>query len=425
MADAIAQRATRIEDLLARNLNAAPAVCAGRHDDKEPLVLKKRSRDSDEGVARHDSPVGVFAAVHEEVDGLPPLAQLSQALIDPPREPAEEAEDWLAMNLAASEEEEEEEDDDDDDDDDDDLAAALAGATAGCSLEVEAPPADPQAVAAEIQAYRALLRAEEATLGKEHPQVAATLNSMGAVLEQRFELGEALQLHWRALVIQERSLGRTHEAVAETLSRMGRVVRQQGDLTHAIQLYRRALTIEEAALGAGHPRVASTLNNLAVVLEQLGRAWVTDEGPNETLDEALALYARALPISEGHLGADHPEVAATLANMGLVLTGLRRYEEAAARYGRARAIQAAALGEAHPDTVCTLVQLGGVLRRQGKPAEAAALYRRALPFARAAPPETGGWMVHVVTQSLRIALKQQGWEPRKQRRSAQEGAPAS
>ena len=75
--------------------------------------------------------------------------------------------------------------------------------------------------------------------------------------------------------------------------------------------YERALAIDEAAYGPDHPDVASTRNNLGLVLQDLG-----------DLAGARPLYERALAINEAAYGPDHPDVAIDRNNLGVVLQDL-------------------------------------------------------------------------------------------------------
>jgi len=68
----------------------------------------------------------------------------------------------------------------------------------------------------------------------------------------------------------------------------------QGRNAEAAPLYERSLAISEKALGAEHPDVAATLNNLAGVYDAQGR-----------YDDAESLYERALAIRERVLGPDY------------------------------------------------------------------------------------------------------------------------
>ena len=93
--------------------------------------------------------------------------------------------------------------------------------------------------------------------------------------------------------------------------------------------------------------------------------------------EAERLFKRALAIRLAKLGEDHPDVAATLANLALV-TGLQgNYFEGVALYNRALAIQEEKLGKDHPDVVTTLTMLATFDKAAGRIAPALAYSRQA------------------------------------------------
>jgi tetratricopeptide (TPR) repeat protein len=79
-------------------------------------------------------------------------------------------------------------------------------------------------------------------------------------------------------------------------------------------LYLRALAIRERSLGAEHPDVAASLDSLAEIQRDKGR-----------FDEAEQLYKRALAIRENKLGPAHPEVARSLTNLAETCFSQRRY----------------------------------------------------------------------------------------------------
>merc|ERR1711879_227648 len=82
-----------------------------------------------------------------------------------------------------------------------------------------------------------------------------------------------------------------------------------------------ALRIIIATLGKDHPAVASTRNNMGIVYECQSK-----------YDEALWEYEEALRINIATLGEDHPEVAGTRNNMGEVYRKQSKYGEALREY---------------------------------------------------------------------------------------------
>ena len=77
-------------------------------------------------------------------------------------------------------------------------------------------------------------------------------------------------------------------------------------------MYERALAIEEKALGFDHPDVAQSLNDLGVVLNDMG-----------DYPQAKVNHERALAIREKALGPDHPDIATALNNVGDALAQRR------------------------------------------------------------------------------------------------------
>ena len=70
----------------------------------------------------------------------------------------------------------------------------------------------------------------------------------------------------------------------------------------------------------------------------------------QKLGEARSYYQRAIDIGEKTLGAEHPQVATRLSNLGALLVDMEDFAGAEAAFARARAIRADALGDHHEDT---------------------------------------------------------------------------
>src|SRR5580693_6191 len=108
------------------------------------------------------------------------------------------------------------------------------------------------------------------------------------------------------------------------LDRAGTYLQVHARLTEARPLFEHALAITEAAHGPDHPDVAARLNNLALVLRDLGRP-----------QDARPLYERALAIDEAAYGPDHPAVATCLNNLAIALQDLGQPQDARQLYERA------------------------------------------------------------------------------------------
>ena len=183
--------------------------------------------------------------------------------------------------------------------------------------------------------------------------------------------------HVLALMDHAEALGADAGALARAANQTGISLRLQASFRPADDLLVRALAIKEAAYGPDHPSVAVTLTNLGLVRQDLG-------------DHAGAVEAhqRALAIKEAAYRPDHPSVAITLASLGLVRRELGDQAGAVEAYERALAIFEAAYGPQHPQVAITLANLGIVRQDLGDPAAAVDAHERALAIFEAAygPP---------------------------------------
>jgi tetratricopeptide (TPR) repeat protein len=113
----------------------------------------------------------------------------------------------------------------------------------------------------------------------------------------------------------------------------------QPKLPDALSLLKRALEVTEGALGPDHPDTATMLNNLATTYRGLGE-----------VDKALPLQQRALKIAEGALGPDHPDMATMLNNLAAIYRGLGEVDKALPLQQRAQKITEKTLDASQPDS---------------------------------------------------------------------------
>jgi tetratricopeptide (TPR) repeat protein len=176
-----------------------------------------------------------------------------------------------------------------------------------------------------------------------------------------------------------------HEILDTTAERLGRDLKDQpdveadvrdtigqayealGEYQKAEMMHRQALAARKGLLGDEHPEVAASLDHLAMVLYRQGK-----------LDEAEMLHRQALAMRNKLLGAEHPDVTASLNDLALVLGRQHKLSEAEAMLRQALATQQKRLGNENPELAVSLNNLGNVLELEGKLAEAETLQRQAL-----------------------------------------------
>ena len=144
------------------------------------------------------------------------------------------------------------------------------------------------------------LAISEQVLGRNHPHVALSLDTLTQVYCAQDRDAEAEPLIQRALTICDQRLGAEHPNTAQCLTILGMLYCKQGRYVQAEQFLRQALTICEQRLGVEHPHTARSLHELAK-LYSIQRRYT----------EAESLFQRALTIREQKLGAEHPDTLAT------------------------------------------------------------------------------------------------------------------
>ena len=216
------------------------------------------------------------------------------------------------------------------------------------------------------------LAIDEASLGKDHPDVATTLSNLALLYQATNRLKEAEPLMQRALAIAEASLGKDHPDVATALNNLAMLYQDTNRLKEAEPLMQRVVKIFEKSLGEDHPNVATALNNLAMLYQDTNR-----------LKEAEPLMQRVVKIFEKSLGEDHPNVATALNNLAQLYKATNRLKEAEPLMQRALAITETSFGKDHPQVAIRLNNLARLYQATNRLKEAEPLMKRALKITEA------------------------------------------
>ena len=177
----------------------------------------------------------------------------------------------------------------------------------------------------------------------------------------RGDPAEAERLFLAAAAMAER-FGADDARPAFALYQLAQAEQAQRKFDQAELHYGQALKLLQEVRGAEHPDVAAILNNLGVLHRLHGQ-----------FAEAEPLLRRALAIKEKAFGPEHQEVALGLHNLAMLYDTQGRYEQAEPLYRRALAIRAQTLGPAHADTTKSRRDYAALLRKMQRDREAAAV----------------------------------------------------
>ncbi|KAH7160579.1 hypothetical protein B0J13DRAFT_519978 [Dactylonectria estremocensis] len=152
-----------------------------------------------------------------------------------------------------------------------------------------------------------------------------------------------------------------------TLGSLGNLYANQGRLQDAEAMYQRALDGKEEAWGPDHISTLDIVNNLGNLYADQGR-----------LQDAEAMYQRALDGYEKAWGPDHTSTLDTVNNLGNLYKAQGRLQDAEAMYQRALDGKEEAWGPDHISTLDIVNNLGNLYKAQGRLQDAEAMYQRAL-----------------------------------------------
>jgi len=271
--------------------------------------------------------------------------------------------------------------------------------------------------------YKEVLEAQERCLGREDPDVAATLNNLGASFVREDLYHETLSLYRRALRIREVVWERTRPddpdrsenayELAESYSNMGALLMDLGRHGEAGPLLARAVEILSDEVELAHERNAQTLI-------KIGRA-LRAENDYPT---AAATLRSALAIFENISVRPPPVAASALSNLGVVLAEWAEQDGALYALRRAQLLEAsstwlrAALhgfeqmhGEWYPATGGILRALAGVCDAQGN-TEDGHHYRGRAEANRRANLESENADAASALQKVQVPLLQEGYRLR-------------
>jgi tetratricopeptide (TPR) repeat protein len=215
-------------------------------------------------------------------------------------------------------------------------------------------------------AETALEIAKRAFKGNE-PQLAASFDKLGQLLEQRGDYTAAEAQSLKALAVLEKGKPPDHHAIYRSARRLASLCDSLGQSEEAVNFYQKAIAAGTQIDDAPYSDIGTMLNNIALILRKSGRQ-----------KAAEPCYLRALDIYEKQLGPDHPDLASVLNNLAVFYTNERRYTEAEKTHLRALAIREKLDPAPLADIAQSQCNLAVVYHSRGDYTKAAQLYQASL-----------------------------------------------
>ncbi|KAF0689139.1 Aste57867_19411 [Aphanomyces stellatus] len=205
--------------------------------------------------------------------------------------------------------------------------------------------------------------------GEEHPVYASTLNNMALMQKNLSLLEESIATYEHALRVYKACVGENHASWATTLHNLGGVHRLHShaltgmkkieSLDLALECFEESLRVRRDILAADHPDIAISMCNVGILY------WHTHKKA-----KAEDMLVDAVERLEAKVGPSSPLTALAYNNLGIVYKELGKFDPALDLFGRAADIRRASLGELHVETITTMHNLAETLRAAGRDDEA-------------------------------------------------------
>jgi tetratricopeptide (TPR) repeat protein len=186
----------------------------------------------------------------------------------------------------------------------------LAAALAMLDRRAEASAVAQRALAIGTQAF-----------GPDDVRLTGPLAALGDLARDQENYKEAEHYFERSLEVRQKSPNASAFEVASSMDDLGDLYGLEGRFDDGERLLKQGLKLSEQAYGTD---VRNTSPNYDKLLNDLGNLY-KDAG---RFPDAEAAFGRAIAVGRATRGEDHPNVAATMGNLGTVLVEESRYNEA-------------------------------------------------------------------------------------------------
>ena len=189
-----------------------------------------------------------------------------------------------------------------------------------------------------------------------------------------------------------------HPSVASCHSNLGTLYVNTGKYQQAEDQFLQSLNIRIRLFGTSHPEVAAALNDLGLVYAQ------TDPG------KALTYYGKARDWYASNYGKDHPKIAITSTNLGILHKGQEDFSMAIQNFNEALRIWQRVFPDGHPNQALVLSYLAQTYFSLGNTATAHTLFRDALKQYRSAYGDRHPDLAATYNQLATLYIKERSYD---------------
>jgi len=189
------------------------------------------------------------------------------------------------------------------------------------------------------------------------------------------------------------------EVQSRVISVIAKSHHRLGDFARAESLYRRALNIRERHWGLNHPQLAESLNDLGVVLKDRGQ-----------LQAAESFLTRAVDMRRTLPGNSPEDLAISIEELGRLLREQGRLLEASSLFEQGLKIRRRIYGDRHSETLSSLNSVAMMQRDLGDAHSALGLFRELVAGYREVKGSRHPWTATSMVNMAHALMDLERWE---------------
>ncbi|CCI41089.1 unnamed protein product [Albugo candida] len=192
---------------------------------------------------------------------------------------------------------------------------------------------------------------------------------------------DALDVSVECRDLAQSHFGDSHAVYASTISNIALMYKSLGKMEEAVESYQHALEVYEKSVGKQHASYATTLFNLGAVYRTVAQSAKGMERL-QAHQQAIDCFEETYKIRRANLDSNHPDIALTECNLGLLYWYLKQQKKGVEMLQNAKVRLEQVYGVKHVSTALAMNNLAFVYKESERYDEAIALYQEVVATRR-------------------------------------------